>query len=220
MKNICCRKIQLVILFLTSSLLLSCSKVKEAFEDQPLVPPAQKACGFVQNSYGQRVSWKDRTPSNFTFNRNVPSEVKATILAAASRWNQSLGRDIIVIANGNDTSEKWANEGRNVIYWVDQSGVFTNPFIQAKSLIRWTGNQIVDVDILVNAVNWKFGDITQQKGVLDLESLMVHEFGHSLGLLHQSMEESVMFQSLNLNTQRTKPFENPDLEALKCEYQP
>jgi hypothetical protein len=209
---------RITLAFLIISLSLACQKIQEAFTDQEVVPAAEKSCGFLQNSFGQRVSWQGRLPIKFQFNRGVPTEYRARILSAAQQWNSHYGREMIKIIEPSDTSEKWSNDLKNIIYWIDQAEVFSNRFVQAKSLIRWSGADITDVDILINAFDWKFvqGELTQ--GTLDLESLMVHEFGHALGLVHQDTFESVMFQSLSLNTVRNSPQPRPDLESLKCEY--
>lgn len=200
-------------------LCLACKQMHPAFEDSELATASEKSCGFIQNSSGQRVSWKGHLPEIFYFSEGVPKDFRKAILKAAQRWNESMGEEMIKIESEIAASTEWKNEGRNIIYWIDKPGVFNNAIIQAKSLVRWSGRSISDVDILVNAVDWAFVSDKNSKGILDLESLLVHEFGHSLGLAHQSSAESVMYSILSLDTKRNIPFEKPDVEDVKCDYQ-
>ncbi len=189
------------------------------YEDVELSQSEEASCGFVQNSYGQRVSWKNQLPIQYYIDQSVPEKYRAAITKAAEDWNKSSGKNLIQIQTETTNSSQWAIDGKNIIYWVTTSGAFSTNTLQAKSLLRWTGERMSDVDILVNAVDWTFYlDEADNKRELHLESLMVHEFGHALGLLHQSTYKSVMYMSLGSNVVRNAPYQDPDLKGLGCEY--
>lgn len=201
-------------------IILGCNRIHPNFDDSEVAVAEEKSCGFIQNSLGQRVSWNEKMPVIFYFSSSVPEDYRISITKAAEEWNSATGKKIIQMQSEVIAADEWKSDGKNIIYWVDRPDVFTNPFIQAKSLIRWSGNMITDVDILVNAYDWSFrSDASLAEGILDLESLLVHEFGHALGLVHQNINKSVMFSNLAMETKRVTPFEKPDVEAIKCEYQ-
>ena len=59
-------------------------------------------------------------------------------------------------------------------------------------LLGWT--KIVETDIKINAAKFRFAAYDSEVTLrdVDLYSLMVHEFGHALGLAHVNLFESVM----------------------------
>ncbi len=173
----------------------------------------------MQNSVGARVSWDNRVPVVFQIDQSVPENFRAAIVSAADDWNRSSGKTLIQISSEIANSTEWKIDGKNIIYWVTKTGVFASTTQQAKSLLRWNGPQMTDVDILINAVNWTFYVTdTQDKNALHLESLLVHELGHALGLAHQPLAKSVMYMSLGGGVVRTQPLQDPDLQDLGCEY--
>lgn len=211
---------KLAILLLGIILLASCKQIHPAFEDSEIAVAQEKSCGFIQNSAGQRVAWKQNLPVQFHLSTSIPKAFQASIKKAVDSWNESMGKKMIELDSTAVENSEWKNDGQNIIYWIDHGDVFSNPLLQAKSLIRWSGNQITDVDILINANDWIFSaDGKIGNGVLDLQSLLVHEFGHSLGLTHQATSQSVMYSTLALDFKRVSPYEKPDVEAMKCEYQ-
>ena len=62
-----------------------------------------------------------------------------------------------------------------------------------------------------------FTDTSEVVKGVNLESLLIHELGHVLGLKHIDGTSSVMATYLALQVKRESLFA-PDKEALACEY--
>lgn len=176
----------------------------------------QESCNFVQNSEGQRVSWGGGSKVSFYVDQTVPNEYFAAIQAAADSWNQKLGRQQIVIAGWAQKPGLPAQDGLNVIYFMNTWEANLNNE-QARTTIYWSANRITESDILVDAKNFSFSTAEAKPGQVDLQSLVLHEFGHALGLKHVTTLTSVMVPTLAYDFLRRSPQEY-DLASLKCEY--
>ncbi len=186
---------------------------------QVLRPPVgENSCNFVQNVELQRVSWKRELPVHLYVHQSVPQDAYPAIQRAIDDYSNVLGRKMFVVddwnADGPDTPEK---DGRSTIYWMSQWEP-ERAREQARTTLYWNGNQIYEADIRINAANFRFNlTFTSPLSSIDLESLMIHEFGHVLGLTHDTTIGSVMNFSLNEGQIRHE-FGSVDLASLHCEY--
>lgn len=183
--------------------------------------PVQNACNFVQNVDQERVSWKTDLPIHLRVHRSVPPEAKPAIEHAIAMYQQVLGKQVFMIdtweAEGPNTPQK---DGLSTIYWLS-SWEPDRTKEQARTTLYWNGNQIYEADIRVNAANFRFDYAPNKPGQktdkIDLESLMIHELGHVLGLTHDPTIGSVMNFSLN-EGQIRRHLGVVDLASLHCEY--
>lgn len=178
-------------------------------------------CGFVQNVYGERVSWKGQIPVRVSIHESVPPEHRGAIVSAAQKWNQLAGRNLIEIqgvVGGNPQPQK---DGQNVIYmsynWEPEKSSE-----QGRTSIHWTGDRIREADIRLNGAYYKYYWAgTQAAGYategVNVEALVLHELGHVLGLKHKEAGNSVMQTYLASNTDRTQ-LSSTEAESIKCEY--
>ena len=177
---------------------------------------AQDSCNFVQNSEGQRVSWGGGSSVSFYVDQSVPTQYYVSIQAAADSWNSKLGHQQIVIAGWSQKPGSPSQDGLNVIYFMNTwDANLANE--QARTTIYWSANRITEADMLIDAQNFKFSTTGPQQGQVDFQSLVLHEFGHALGLKHVTSLTSVMLPTLAYDYLRRTP-QDFDLTSLKCEY--
>ena len=177
---------------------------------------SQESCNFVQNSEGQRVSWGAGSSVSFYVDPSVPAKFYPVIQAAASTWNKTIGHQQIAIIGWAARTSTPAEDGTNVIYWMsDWDPKQSNE--QARTTIHWSSNRLIEADILVNAKDFVYSVQQILPGQVDFESLLLHEFGHALGLRHVDAVPSVMQKTLAYDLARREP-QPLDLASLKCEY--
>jgi len=171
---------------------------------------AEDPCNYLQNSMGRRVSWGMERQATMYMHENIPSEFRDTIRSAADKWNLAIGRDVIVIRPGVVGGYGFSyTDGYSVIYYNTEWRWESN--IEGLTTAHWSGSYLTETDIAING-NYKFST-----NYFDLESLMVHEFGHALGLAHNLAEGSVMNPYLARGEVR-RSIEEVDYKTLSCEY--
>lgn len=193
-------------------LALSLQACGPKFKEQP-------SCGFVQNVYGERISWKDSAPVDLLIHRSVPAEMVVAIEDAIQEWENKAGRPLFKIRASNVAGPlEPRQDGVNLIYWMS-SWEENKKSEQARTSVYWVGDQIRETDIRINAKDFSFyiDNPTGAHGAVDLQSLMIHELGHVLGLKHKDGSGSVMDTYLQSNTPRNE-VSTEDADNLKCEY--
>ena len=185
----------------------------------PKVPQAQDADGFVQNAYGERVSWKGAVPVTLHTDSSVPAQFIPAAKAAAAVWNAAAGYTLVQVVEGVTNGL----DRQNVISF---SSTWDQTLLtqQAKTSVTWIGDQIQEADIKVNAstdssgqpiFNFYYG--TSAPNALNMEALLIHEMGHVLGLKHKDEGGSVMATVLPNDSDRIV-LAPTDLTSLHMEY--
>jgi len=187
-------------------------------------PKPQDDCGFVQNVYGERISWKGELPVTLYLHESVPVEYARAIEAAADTWQDASGKRLFNIVTNQRISGPInpQKDGKNVIYYfstweADKSSE------QARTSIYWVGDQIKEADMRINAQNFKYYwnspgvASSEPANAVNIEALVIHELGHVLGLKHKDRDSSVMATYLANNTDRINIPET-DRSSLQCEY--
>lgn len=173
-------------------------------------------CTYVRNASGQIVSWKNAVPIEFSITAHVPQEWRNVIRQAAKVWTNQEGMQLIRIKDEISNLENPQFDNKNMIFWIDSGQLFN--YQQAQTITRWTKAQIQDADVLINSKDFSFfEDEAKDNFKIHLRSLLIHEFGHALGLSHVLVTESVMYPELSFLQIRTD-LGIMDQTSMKCEY--
>jgi len=202
------------LLLLCTISLLGCGQqygARLAFAPEP-------ACGFFQSLAGYRISWAARTPVRLYVSKNWPVELKPVILKAATIWNSTNQNTYMTVSfDSGAVGISPAPDNLNGLYWMT-SWSASRPSEQGVTTLRYKGERATEADVRINAKNFKFYDESpDQPSDIHLSSLLVHEFGHFLGLTHAYVSSSVMYPFLPASTKREQLYSS-ELEALACEY--
>ena len=104
-----------------------------------------------------------------------------------------------------------------MIYWFN-SWDPAKPTEQARTTIYWSGSEVFEADMRINASNFTYNyEPGANFANVDLDSLVLHELGHILGLAHTTAVGSAMHATLDEGQVRRK-LGTVDLSDLKCEY--
>ncbi len=192
-------------------------------------PKSQSDCGFIQNVYGERVSWKADAPVTMYLHSSVPDSMVPAIVSAAETWEKTAGKKLfnIVTTSRQTGLVNPHKDGVNVIYFMD-SWEANLASEQARTSVYWIGDQIKEADIRLNAADFSFywnGQTLSQsqntssssKASVNIEALVLHEMGHVLGLKHKDGVGSVMATYLSGGEDRVH-LASIDSTDLKCEY--
>lgn len=196
---------------------------------QACAPKSQEDCGFVQNVYGERISWKSDVPVTMYLHESVPDSMVPAIRSAAATWARTAGRDIIKIVEypreiGPLNPHK---DGRNIIYFMN-TWELNRASEQGRTSVYWIGDLIKEADIRLNAADfsfyWNASTLTtaakperRSSSPVNIEALVLHEMGHVLGLKHKDNDGSVMATYLSSGDDRVN-LAGTDSTSLQCEY--
>jgi hypothetical protein len=130
-------------------------------------------------------------------------------------WNDATSRELLRVVSSLP-SESPSKDHKNGVYWME-SWSSSRKTEQAQTTLYYDGGVPVDGDIKVDAYFFSYYTDDPNRGVYHLESLLIHELGHLLGLAHAYSSGDVMYPYLYPYDERTKITDN-DLASISCEY--
>ncbi len=178
--------------------------------DNDLASASEDACGYIQNSYGQRVSWKGSLPVPLILDPSFPTNYEPALQEAAKLWNDAAGMTLFKFSRSQSNKE-------NIVYW-QTSWDEAQKSMQAVTSLRWYKNQLTEAKVKIDARYYNFYTNAPNSSLdVHFQSLLVHELGHVLGMKHKTVSPTVMWATLAGTTIREQ-LSDADIQSLKCEY--
>lgn len=192
---------------------------------QPASTPAgsSSARQYVYNNY----KWPT-TDVRFFVNANTQQaggdngsqdDFLAAIRRAANTWTYAAEADINFTYAGSTTSTKVGFNGANEIVFVNDGlvdGAGNNRPL-ATALVFYMKSTIVETDIKINDAYTWYAAGSLSTAEFDLQSVVVHELGHWLGLGHDEDDQAVMYAQMATGIVKRALFEN-DLQGIAALY--
>lgn len=155
------------------------------------------------------------------FDSEFPQQFRPAVQEAISTWEAEVGHPLITIV-GEQSGIPAAHDNINIIYWRNSTvdpqvaPAFTKASEQANTTVYWADNQLLEADMVVNGDGFSYS-LTPTSLQVDVQSLILHEVGHVLGLKHIDTEPSVMNAKLDAGQIRRGLYQI-DATDIKCEY--
>lgn len=120
-------------------------------------PKRQPDCGFVQNVYGQRISWKGKLPIEVEIDSSIPVDLRPSIYRAAKTWETIAGQPLFVFKQNTRKNTGPNKDKKNGIYFL-LNWDSNNRAEQGRTSVYWAGDEIQEADIRINGAQFAFYD--------------------------------------------------------------
>ena len=192
-------------LFLISGLLsiqISCGVAEDRYHiDEYSAPNSDNDQTGV--AFHSSTGWLGAVP--FFVESAAPDQIIEASDAAALSWNDAVGREVLAFSgvtesNRGDALYGSLDDNLTVIYyendWLNTTGKASTTLATTVWENAAGSDEIIKGDIILNGEIYQYQDSTvipdesnETKYIVDTETVLLHEFGHLLGLDHVSTED-------------------------------
>lgn len=194
--------------------------------------PTDLASRAPSSSSGQNTPSKWKSTSVFPLTLKVSNDFsnaeKSAIQDTAEEWSKAVGNSVqffdaaqVTTVTKSDSPSSSFNDGVFGIYkmstWPSEMPSGALAVAQIHGLQHTSHIQITHADILINSQDHDFS--TDNTIGYDLQTVVLHEMGHFLGLYHDnsSRDSSVMYPSISPSTNNRAP-KSADTINIKSKY--
>lgn len=171
------------------------------------------------------LSW-DAIPVTVVMDERWTLSQRAAIFSAMDSWSEAAGCELFTFDSapqvfyGRDASLRDLKNAFMIDNWVN---VKQTEKTIAVTHWRQQSNRIIESDVFFNSRDFQFIDALALTTTVDLESVMIHELGHFLGIDHSDeaiYPNSVMVPSLHTGTGNAKrTLAQFDQNSIKSRYE-
>lgn len=142
----------------------------------------------------------------------------SAIQNAAAAWSMQTNASITFYYMGRTSGTTLQNNGKNEVFFrADSSSTYL-----AETYRWWDGSgKLVDADTVLHDTSTLYvADNAACSSGYYLQNVMVHEFGHALGLDHSTISTATMIQGQNPCTTWKESLDPDDIAAVEYVYPP